>query len=86
MTAATPLLAGTLLALAELGFAFALRSGAPASEVLVRAICAGLGGVVVSALVLLAATPHVPRSLPMTIGGTATALVVVVVLSRAWRR
>ena len=89
MSVALPLLAGGLLALAELLFSASQPAGEPGPEPLRRvawAACVGLGGIVASALVLLAATTHVGRSLPMTIAGTAAAVSAVALLSRARRR
>ena len=88
MTAAVPLIAGGLLALAELGFSFGRGAKEPHAGILATlawAAGAGLGGIVVSALVLLAATAPVARSLGVTVAGTAAAVIVVVTLSRAWR-
>jgi hypothetical protein len=89
MTAAVPLIAGALLALAELGFSFGPGTDEPGARILPRlawAAGAGLGGTVASALVLLAATAPVARSLGVTVAGTAAAVIVVAMLSRAWRR
>ena len=89
MTEAVPLIAGGLLALAELCFAIGLPGEPPASRVLGRlawALGAGVAGTVVSSLVLLAATAHVRRSLLMTVAGTAAAVIAVALISRAWRR
>jgi predicted phage tail protein len=89
MTAAVPLTAGALLALAELGFSFGPQAEEARAGILPRlawAAAAGLGGTVVSALVLLAATAHVARSLGVTVAGTAAAVIVVAMLSQAWRR
>lgn len=88
MSGFVPLLAGGLLALAELAFSFGSRDEDSRSGVLGRlawAAGAGLGGIFVAALVLIAATAHVARSLPMTVGGTAAAVIVVALLSRASR-
>jgi hypothetical protein len=89
MTAVVPLVAGGLLALAELGFSSGPGPEEPHASILPRlawAAAAGLGGTVVSALVLLAATAHVARSLGVTVAGTAAAVIVVAMLSQAWRR
>lgn len=89
MSAFVPLAAGGLLALAELAFSFRrhdhdLRSGLIGR--LTWAAGAGFGGILVSSLVLLAATAHVARSLATTVGGTAAAVIVVALLSRVWRQ
>ena len=89
MSAATPLIAGGVLAVAELVFSLLRREGDPKPAALHRIVCAAgaaAGAVVVSALVLLAATAHVGRSLPMTIAGTAAAVIAVVLLSRVWNQ
>lgn len=89
MSGFVPLIAGGLLALAELAFSLGQRdhdSRHGSLGWLAWAAGAGLGGIVVSALVLLAATPNVARSLPLTVGGTAAAVIVVAVLSRAAKR
>jgi hypothetical protein len=89
MTAVIPLIAGGLLGLTELGLSFGQSAGDASSGILSRlawAAAAGLGGTAASALVLLAATAHVTRSLLMTVAGTAAAVIVVAILSRAWRR
>jgi hypothetical protein len=89
MSAFVPLLAGGLLALAELAFSFGQPDEDPGPRVIRRltwAAGAGVGGILVSALVLLAATVGVARSVPMTVGGTAAAVIVVALLSRAVRR
>jgi hypothetical protein len=89
MTAVIPLIAGGSLALTEIAFSFARNAEDATSHILSRlawAAGAGLGGTVASALVLLAATPHVARSLLLTVGGTAAAVIVVAILSEAWRR
>jgi len=87
MSGFVPLIAGGLLALAELGFSFGKRDERDSrSRVLGRlawAAAAGLGGIFVAALVLIAATANVARSVLMTVAGTAAAVVVVAVLSRA---
>jgi hypothetical protein len=89
MSSATPLIAGALLALAELLFSVLQPAGEPAPGPLRRiasGVAEGLGGVLVSALVLLAATPHVGRSLLLTIVGTLAGLLAISLLSRPWRR
>jgi hypothetical protein len=89
MSSSVPLIAGGLLALAELAFSALQPAGEPGPGLLrrlVSAAAAGLGGVCVSALVLLAAMPHVGRSLLLTIGGTLAALVVIGTLSRLSQR
>jgi len=89
MTGLAPLAAGGLLTLAEFAFSFGKRdvdSGNGLLGVLARAVAAGLGGITVSALVLLAATANVARTLPMTVAGTAAAVIVVALLSRVARR
>jgi Na+-translocating ferredoxin:NAD+ oxidoreductase RnfA subunit len=83
VTGFVPLVAGGLLALAEICFAIGQREGV--RHHLFWALGSGLGGVVVSALVLLVATAGVRRSLPMTVAGTAAAVIAVALLSRAWR-
>ena len=89
MNTAVPFIAGGALALAELAFSVFQPAGEPgpgAFRRLVWAVAAGLGGVLVSAIVLLAATPHVPRSLLVTIVGTLAGLAVIWLLSRLWSR
>jgi hypothetical protein len=89
MTAVIPLIAGGLLALMEIAFSFAQTTEDTTAGILPRlawAAGAGLGGTAASALVLLAATPHVARSLLLTVAGTTAAVVVVAILSQAWRR
>jgi hypothetical protein len=89
MSAAVPLIAGAALGLSELGFSFLQAAGNPRLGMLRRlawSAAAGIGGVIAAALVLLAATAQVARSLPTTIAGTVAAVAVVAVLSRAWRR
>lgn len=89
MSSVTPLVAGAVLALAELAFSVLQPAGEPAPGPLLRiasAVAAGLGGVLVSAFVLLAATPHVGRSLLLTIVGTLAGLLAIGLLSRPWRR
>lgn len=89
MSSALPLIAGGMLALAELVFSALQPAGESAPGPLRRiawAIAAGLGGVLVSSLVLLAATPHVGRSLPLTVAGTLAALAAIWLLGRPWRR
>lgn len=87
MSGFVPLIAGGLLALAEVGFSFGKRHEQDSrSRLLGRvawAATAGLGGIFVSALVLIAASADVARSVLMTVGGTAAAVIVVAVLSRA---
>ena len=87
MSSSVPLIAGGGLALAELAFSV-LPAGEPALGLLPRlawAAVAGFGGVLVSSLVLLAAAPHVGRSLLLTIGGTLAGLATIWLLSRVWR-
>lgn len=89
MTGFVPLIAGGLLALAELAFSLGQQDEDSRFGVLGRLVWAagaGLGGIVVSALVLLAATANVARSLPITVGGTAAAVIGVALLSRAAKR
>jgi hypothetical protein len=89
MSNAVPLIAGAMLGVAEFAFAVLQRGGEPAPGLLTRiagAAAVGLGGVLVSALVLLAATPNVGRSLPLTIVGTLAGLGAIGLLSRPWRR
>lgn len=89
MNSSVALIAGGLLALAELAFSALQPPGEPGVGLLRRlvlAAAAGLGGVCVSALVLLASTPHVGRSLLLTIGGTLAAVVVIGTLSRLSQR
>jgi hypothetical protein len=89
MSISIPLIAGGLLALTELAFS-AMQPGVDFTsgwpERIAESVSAGLGGVLVSALVLLAATPHVGRSLLLTIAGTLAALAAVALLSRTSRR
>jgi hypothetical protein len=68
-----PLLGGALLVGVEAAFAAAARdeswrSGLPRTATWLLA--AGLGAVAVGALVLVATTVHLARSLPLTIAGT----------------
>ena len=89
MSSLVPFIAGGALALAELAFSVfepAGKSGVGGFRRLVWAAAAGLGGVLVSALVLLAAMPHVGRSLLLTVAGTLAGLVVIGLLSRLWSR
>lgn len=89
MSAVVPPIAGALLALAELAFSLLQPASEPPlglGQRIVWAAAAGFGGVLVSALVLLAAAPHVGRSLLLTIGGTLAGLVAVGLLSRLWMR
>ena len=88
MSSSVPLIAGGGLALAELAFSVLQPAGEPALGLLPRlawAAVAGFGGVLVSSLVLLAAAPHVGRSLMLTIGGTLAGLATIWLLSRVWR-
>lgn len=89
MSSSVPLIAGSALFLAELAFSVLQPASDPkpgALQRIVWAAAAGLGGVVVAALVLLAATPHVGRSLLVTVAGTVAALIAVGLLSRLWSR
>ncbi|HEY2652261.1 MAG TPA: hypothetical protein VGI50_10095 [Solirubrobacteraceae bacterium] len=86
MSSDVPFIAGAALALAELAFSLFQPGARPGLQLLAWAAAAGLGGVLVSALVLLAATPGVGRSLVLTVVGTLAALVVVALLSRLWMR
>jgi hypothetical protein len=86
MSSGVPFIAGAALALAELAFSLFQPVGERGLRRLVWAAAAGFGGVLVSALVLLAATPDVGRSLLLTVVGTLAALVVVGLLSRLWMR
>jgi hypothetical protein len=89
MSSSVPFIAGGALALAELAFAVFQPADKRRLGLLRRigwAAAAGVGGVFVSAVVLLAATPHVGRSLLLTIAGTLAGLVVIGSLSRSWRR
>lgn len=89
MSSVVPLIAGAALALSELAFSVLRGGGEPTPGALTQitaAVAAGLGGVLVSALVLLAATPHVGRSLPLTVAGTLAGLAAISLLSRPWRR
>lgn len=84
-----PLIAGGLLALTELAFSFRRSAELSGSSILARltwAAAAGLGGTVAAALVLLAATVDVARSPLATLAGTAAAVGVITILSRAWNR
>jgi hypothetical protein len=85
MSTGVPFIAGAALALAELAFSL-FQPGAGPGRRLLWAAAAGFGGVFVSALVLLAATPNVGRSLVLTVAGTLAALVVIGLLSRLWMR
>jgi hypothetical protein len=84
MTVAVPLLAGGLLALAEALFSVRQSAGDPTSARVAWIAAVGLGGVFASAVVLIAAAPHVGRSVWLTAAGTAAAVLVVAVLGRAW--
>ena len=86
MSSGVPFIAGAALALAELAFSFLQPVGERGLRRLAWAAAAGFAGVLVSALVLLAATPNVGRSLVLTIVGTAAALIVIGLLSRLWMR
>ena len=88
MSGFVPLIAGGVLALAELAFSFRSRDEDQRAGTLGQlawAAAAGLGGIFVAALVLLIATANVARSVPMTLIGTAAAVTVVALLGRAWR-
>jgi hypothetical protein len=89
MSAAIPLIAAGLLALAELVHLMLRREGSPEPSVwrrIASAAGAGAGAAVVAALLLLAATVHVGRSLAMTIAGTVTAVTAIALLSRTSSR
>jgi hypothetical protein len=89
VSAAVPLFAGAAVGLAELAFTLLGRVGEPRVPLLRRLawpMCVGLGGIVVSALVLLVASFHVGRSVGVTILGTAAAVAAVALLARGWRR
>ena len=89
MSGWVPLLAGGLLALTELAFSFGIRDEDQRSGALARlawAAAAGVGGIFVSALVLLVATANVALSVQMNVVGTGDDVIVVYVLSREWRR
>lgn len=77
MTIWVPLLAGGLLAIAELAFS----RGRVAWSAIV-----GLGGVVVGAIVLAAAEPNVGRSVPLTLAGTAAAVGALAIVRALARR
>ncbi len=84
MTGVVPLLAGGLLALAEARFSVRRPAGDPLPARAAWIAAVGLGGVSASAVVLIAASPHVGRSVWLTAAGTAAAVLVVAVLGRVW--
>jgi hypothetical protein len=89
VSAAVPVLAGAAVGLAELAFTLLGRAAEPSVSLprrLVWPLCVGVGGIVVSALVLLAANPHVGRSVGITILGTTAGVGAVALLARVWRR